>query len=213
MRCLIGKIRIFAHALTTDIKTTDYYKGMKKKILFIVGSLRKESFNGKLAETAERLIAGRAAVEYLDYSDVPLMNQDIEFPAPESVTRVRGKVAEADAIWIFSPEYNYSYPGLLKNLIDWLSRPLVPGDSLTPLVITGKKIAMSGAGGMAATANCREKLTELLTLPYIRADIMAEPQTGIELNMEAWTEGRMVLTEAQLSALKLQADAFLDYIE
>lgn len=184
-----------------------------KKILFIIGSLRKESFNRKLAGTVEQMLAGRAMVEYLDYSKVPLMNQDIEFPAPEAVTSVRGKVADADALWIFSPEYNYSYPGHLKNLIDWLSRPLVPGDSQTPLAINGKKTALSGAGGAAATAKCREKLTELLTLPFIRADVMEKPQTGIQLNMEAWTEGKMVLTDMQMASLRLQVDAFLDYIE
>lgn len=183
-----------------------------KKLLFIIGSLRKESFNRKLAEEAEQMIAGRASVEYLDYADVPLMNQDIEFPAPEAVRRVREKVAEADALWIFSPEYNYSYPGHLKNLIDWLSRPLVAGDRKTPLAINDKKVALSGAGGAAATAKCREKLTELLTLPFIHADVMKEPQTGIQLNMEAWTEGRMILTEAQKENLRWQVDAFLEYI-
>ena len=183
-----------------------------KKILFIIGSLRKESFNKKLAEEVEQMLAGRATVEYLDYSDVPLMNQDIEFPAPEAVKRVREKVAEADALWIFSPEYNYSYPGHLKNLIDWLSRPLVAGDRQTPLAINGKKVALSGAGGASAPAKCREKLAELLTLPFIHAEVMTEPQTGIQLNMEAWTEGRMILTEAQRSSLKRQVDAFIDYI-
>lgn len=184
-----------------------------KKILFIIGSLRKESFNRKLAEVAGQLIANRAEIEYLDYSALPPINQDIEFPAPESVTQVRGKVAEADALWIFSPEYNYSYPGHLKNLIDWLSRPLVQGGKPAPLAINGKKIALSGAGGAAATAKCREKLTELLTLPFINADVMTEPQTGIRLNIEAWTEGRMVLTEVQMETLKSQVDTFLAYIE
>ena len=91
-----------------------------KKILFIIGSLRKESFNKKLAEEVEQMIGERAIVEYLDYSDVPPMNQDIEFPAPEAVKRVRDRVAETNALWIFSPEYNYSYPGHLKNLFDSL---------------------------------------------------------------------------------------------
>ena len=76
------------------------------KILFIIGSLRKESFNKKLAKEVEEMLDGRATVEYLDYSDVPLMNQDIEFPAPEAVKRVRERVAEADALWIFSPVMN-----------------------------------------------------------------------------------------------------------
>ena len=63
-----------------------------KKILFIIGSLRKESFNKKLAKEVEEMLDGRATVEYLDYSDVPLMNQDIEFPAPEAVKRDRKSV-------------------------------------------------------------------------------------------------------------------------
>lgn len=183
-----------------------------KKILFIIGSLRKGSFNLTLAQEAEKLIAGRASVEYLDYKDVPLMNQDIEYPAPEAVTRVRSKVAEADGLWIFTPEYNFSYPGHLKNLIDWLSRPLVPNDRQTPPAITGKPVTLSGAGGGAATAKCREKLAELLTLPYLGAKLMAEPQTGVILGMEAWTEGRMVLTEQQAEDLKAQVEAFLKFI-
>ena len=101
----------------------------------------------------------------------------------------------------------------MKNLIDWLSRPLVAGDRQTPLAINGKKVALSGAGGGVATAKCREKLIELLTLPFIRADVMMEPQTGIQLNMEAWTEGRMLLTEEQMTNLRLQVDAFLEYIK
>jgi len=183
-----------------------------KKILFIIGSLRKESFNKKLAEEAEKMIDGRALVEYLDYTDVPLLNQDTEYPTPAAVARVRQQVAEADALWIFSPEYNSSYPGHLKNLLDWLSRPQEPGDRQTPLVIYGKKVALSGAGGMAGTAHCREKITELLTLPFIHADVMADPQTGIQLNDEAWTEGHMILSETQKVNLKHQVNAFLDYL-
>ena len=183
-----------------------------KKILFIIGSLRKESCDKKRADKVEQMLAGRATVEYLDYSEMPLMNQDIEYPAPEAVQRVRAKVAKADALWIFSPEYNYSYPGHLKNLIDWLSRPLVPGDRQTPRAINGKKVTLSGAGGASGTAKCREKLTELLTLPFIHADVMQQPQAGIQLNMEAWSEGRMRLTESQKEILGMQAEAFLEYI-
>ena len=180
-----------------------------KKILFIIGSLRKESFNRQLALEAEKMIGSQAEVTYLDYSDVPLINQDIEFPEPEAVGRLRATVKEADGIWVFTPEYNFSYPGHVKNLFDWLSRPLVAGDYETPTVINGKKIALTGAGGKMATAKCREKLTELLT--FLKADVM-EQQTGIVLNLEAWTEGRMILTEEQIASLKAQTDAFLKFI-
>lgn len=73
-------------------------------------------------------------------------------------------------------------------------------------------MALSGAEGASATARCREKLTELLTLPFIGAEVMTEPQTGVQLNREAWTEGRMILTEEQTSLLKSQVDAFINFI-
>lgn len=180
-----------------------------KTILFIIGSLRKDSFNRQLAQEAEKTIGTRAKVTYLNYSDVPLINQDIEFPEPEAVGRLRAAVKEADGIWVFTPEYNFSYPGHVKNLFDWLSRPLVAGDYETPTVINGKKVALSGAGGKMATAKCREKLTELLT--FIKADV-TEPQMGIVLNMEAWTEGRMILSDEQKASLREQAEAFLKII-
>lgn len=180
-----------------------------KKILFIVGSLREGSFNRQLAREAELMIGTRAEVTYLDYTDVPLINQDIEFPEPMAVARLRAAVREADALWVFTPEYNFSYPGHVKNLFDWLSRPLVAGDYETPTVINGKRVTLSGAGGKMATAKCREKLTELLT--FIKADVM-EHQTGIALNVEAWTEGRMILSDIQKAALKEQTEAFLRFI-
>ena len=182
-----------------------------KNILFIVGSLRKDSFNRQLAAEAEKYLAGQAAVSYLDYTDVPFINQDLEHPAPATVTRLRETVAKADGIWIFTPEYNFSYPGHVKNLLDWLSRPVVANDYATPTVINGKKLALSGAGGQMATGKCREKLTELLA--FIKADVMTEPQTGVVLNAEAWTEGRMILTDEQRAALKEQAEAFVKYLE
>ena len=88
-----------------------------KKVLMIVGSLRKESFNLQLAKLAEEMLKDKVQVSILYYADLPFMNQDMEFPAPESVARVRQEVLAADGIWIFSPEYNYQIPGVLKNLL------------------------------------------------------------------------------------------------
>ena len=81
-----------------------------KKIVFIVGSLREKSFNGSLAKLAETALQGKAEIEYIKADAVPFLNQDIEFPAPESVARVRNIIKEADALWIFSPEYNTISP-------------------------------------------------------------------------------------------------------
>ena len=177
-----------------------------KKILFIIGSLRTKSFNRQLANEAKVIIGNRAEVLELDYSDLPLLNQDIEQPEPALVARIRKTIGEADAIWIFTPEYNFSYPGHLKNLLDWLSRPVIPLDYATPTCINGKRIAISGAGGKAATANCRAKLTELLT--FIKAEVLPE-QTGFAVPAEAWGTDVLILTDEQKAELKAQADKLI----
>ena len=177
-----------------------------KNILFIIGSLRAKSFNRQLANMAKEIIGERAKVSELDYSDLPLINQDLEQPEPAAVARIRKAVGEADMLWVFTPEYNFSYPGHLKNLFDWLSRPVKPLDYATPTCINGKRVAISGTGGKAATAHCRAKLTELLT--FIKAEVLPE-QTGIAVPAEAWGTDVLTLTEEQIAQLKAQADAML----
>lgn len=177
-----------------------------KKILFVVGSLRTNSFNRQVANVAKEIIGNRAEVQELDYSDLPLLSQDIEQPELEVVARIRKTVAEADGLWIFTPEYNMSYPGHLKNLLDWLSRPVKPMDYGTPTCINGKRVAISGAGGKAATADCRKKLTELLS--FLKADVMPE-QVGIAVPAEAWGTDELILTDEQKNELKAQADALI----
>ena len=178
-----------------------------KKILFVIGSLREKSFNRQVANVAKELIGKQAEVQKLDYSDLPLLNQDIEQPELEAVARIRKTVSDADGLWIFTPEYNMSYPGHLKNLLDWLSRPVKPMDYGTPTCINGKRVAISGAGGKAATANCRAKLTELLT--FMKAEVLPE-QVGIAVPAEAWGTDVLTLTDEQKAELKALAEALLN---
>ena len=182
-----------------------------KKVLFIVGSLRKESFNRQLAEKAEKLMAEKAEVAYLNYSDVPFMNQDVEFPAPESVKRAREEVINADALWFFTPEYNYSYPGVLKNLLDWLSRPLTPGGAREKSAIAGKSAAISSAAGRSGGAGARTKLGELLECIFVNP-IECE-QTGVAMSAETFRTGSLVLNPEQQASLKAQAEALLKAAE
>ena len=177
-----------------------------KRVLFIIGSLRAKSFNRQVANVAKEIIGNRAEVQELDYRDLPLLNQDIEQPEPVAVARIRKALSEADALWIFTPEYNMSYPGHLKNLLDWMSRPVKPMDYGTPTCINGKRVAISGAGGKAATADCRAKLTELLT--FMKAEVLPE-QVGIAVPGEAWGTDVLVLTDEQKAQLKALADALV----
>ena len=168
--------------------------------------MRAKSFNRQLAKAAKEIIGSRAEVSALDYSDLPLLNQDIESPEPAAVARIRKAVREADALWIFTPEYNGSYPGHLKNLLDWLSRPVISMDYATPTCISGKRVALSGAGGKAATANCRAKLTELLS--FMKADVLPV-QVGIALTPDAWKTDILALTDEQMAQLAALAEALI----
>ena len=229
-----------------------------KHIVFIIGSLRKDSFNRQLAMVAESLLKDRFVISYLDFENIPYFNQDLESSivnsqqstdnsqcsksAPESkssfhrsedgeleagcrcfadspveaygrmsLSIIRQQILDCDGIWVFTPEYNRSYPGLLKNLFDWLSRPMDISNPTNATAVQGKKITVSGAGGNNKTASCREKLNELLH--FIKMDVMTEPQTGIALGKEAWTNGVFKLTDEQLSELKMQAERFVEFLE
>lgn len=180
------------------------------KILAVVGSLRKESFNRQLAEAAREAVGDRAEFELLDYADVPLMNQDIEYPAPESVGRVREKVLAADGIWFFTPEYNHFFPGVLKNLIDWLSRPV--SDS-QPQVLAHKPAAISGiTPGMSGTGIAQDHLVTLIS--FLNMQVMNVPRLTIPNALQQLSgEGRLSLSSASRPFLEKQAEAFLRFVE
>ncbi|MGI6074860.1 MAG: NADPH-dependent FMN reductase [Pyramidobacter sp.] len=179
-------------------------------ILFIIGSLRKNSFNRQLATVISSELAGKATFSTLQFDDIPYMNQDIEWPTPEAIHRVRQDVAAADGVWIVTPEYNSNFPGLLKNLLDWLSRPTVQG-SYKSAAMYGKKVTVSGAGGRNATAGSRARLTELLKV--MRADVMPGEGVGIAVNPDAFKTDKVVFTDEQRRLLHNQAEAFLAFLQ
>ena len=98
------------------------------KIGAIVGSLRKKSANRVLFEKLQALMPAGVEVYEIRTDDIGLFNQDNEFPTPDNILRLRDEFSRADGVWLFTPEYNHSYPAHVKNIIDWLSRPLAgPG--------------------------------------------------------------------------------------
>lgn len=181
-----------------------------KKVLMIVGSLRRDSFNHQLAKQAEAMLFGKVEVRFLQFADLPFMNQDLEFPAPESVARVRQAVQEADGIWIFSPEYNYQIPGVLKNLLDWLSRPLAPNDWARGSAVKGKPVTVSGVAGKSGAAGVRKQLSALLEIMSMK--LIGGQGCGVALDAEAFRSGVLNLSEENLAAVKAQAEAFLEAI-
>ena len=181
------------------------------KIVFIIGSLRRKSFNRSLAERAAGFIGDRAEISFLEYADIPYMNQDIEHPAPEAVQKVRDEIMSADGLWIFSPEYNFSIPGVLKNLLDWLSRPLMPADPQRITAVTDMPVTFSGVGGRMATANARKRLSELAIFMKMRQ--MPGEEAGISLPAEAFASDSYTLSAEEEQKLRNQAEGFLEFIK
>ena len=181
-----------------------------KKVLMIVGSLRKNSFNMQLAGYVEEMLSEKAQVGFMDYAELPFMNQDIEFPAPDSVAKARQEIMDADGIWIFSPEYNYQIPGVLKNLLDWLSRPLVQNDWERGSAVKGKVVTVSGVAGKSGAAGVRKNLSMLLEA--MRMKLVAGMGTGVALDAEAFASGILNLSEENKALLRKQMEEFLNAI-
>ena len=118
------------------------------RVLAISGSLRRESHNTKLLRAASEVLPQSALLEFFDgLADVPPYNEDDDVdPAPPAVQRLRAAIAGADAVLIATPEYNASIPGVLKNALDWASRPF-PGNAFQgkPVAVIGASTSMFGA--------------------------------------------------------------------
>ncbi len=142
------------------------------KIVGLSGSLRKGSYNSAALRAAEALAPEGAVIEIAEIGDLPLYNDDVRaagYPGP--VERLRRQIAEADAVLFVTPEYNYSVSGVLKNAIDWASRP--PNQPFD-----GKPVAIMGAsGGLFGTARAQYHLRQMLI--FLNAYPVNKPEVMI----------------------------------
>jgi NAD(P)H-dependent FMN reductase len=144
------------------------------KIVGIAGSLRKASFNASLLRAFAELAPKDVTVEIESIRDIPLYDGDLEAEKgiPPAAAALKDKIASADGLLIVTPEYNASIPGVLKNAIDWLSRP--PAD--IPRVFGSRPVAIAGASpGRFGTL-----LSQTAWLPVLRT-LGTEPWFGKKL--------------------------------
>ena len=139
-------------------------------ILGFAGSLRKDSYNRALLQAALEFVPKDTKLEIFDLNGIPLFSQDLESSVPEKVQEFKRKIKAADAILIVTPEYNYSMPGVLKNAIDWASRP--HGDNS----FENKPVAIMSAstgilGGARAQYHLRQSLVFLNMFPVNKPEI------------------------------------------
>jgi chromate reductase len=166
------------------------------KVLGISGSLRRDSYNhALLREAAERLPAGAEMVEFERLREIPPYDADLEAEAtPEAVAELRQAMREADAVLVATPEYNHSIPGVLKNALDWASRPA--GQS----ALTGKPAAVIGAstgmfGAVWAQAETRKVLGAL-------GGRVVEAELPVARAADLYREGHLELSPEQSHQLE-----------
>jgi chromate reductase len=140
------------------------------RVVGIAGSLRRGSLNRALIQAAVELAPVALEIVPHGLSDVPLYNGDVEAAGvPQGVYELRVAVRKADAILIATPEYNHSVPGVLKNAIDWLSRPSI--DS----ALNRKPCGIVGASpGMTGTARAQSQLRQALVFTHTYAMLRPE---------------------------------------
>jgi len=144
------------------------------KIAVVVGSIRKESFNARLAEGLSRLAPSNFTFSKLRIDDLPLYNQDDDGNQAEAVKRLKSEIAAADAVLFVTPEYNRSMPGVLKNAIDHASRPY--GQNAW----AGKPAGVVGASiGSIGTALSQQHLRNVLA--YLDMPTMGQPEAFIHV--------------------------------
>jgi chromate reductase, NAD(P)H dehydrogenase (quinone) len=144
----------------------------KYKIAVIVGSLRKDSFNRKLANAIAKLAPPEFSFKQVQISDLPLYNQDDDANQAESVKRLKNEIMDAQGLLFVTPEYNRSIPGVLKNAIDHASRPY--GQN----VWVGKPAGLIGASiGVIGTAMAQQHLRNVLA--FLDVPILSQPEAFI----------------------------------
>ncbi|CAN5378856.1 NAD(P)H-dependent oxidoreductase [soil metagenome] len=142
------------------------------QIAVIVGSLRNDSFNRKLADAIIKLAPAEFSFEHLEIGDLPLYNQDDDASPADSVKRLKSAIAGAGGLLFVTPEYNRSIPGVLKNALDHASRPY--GQSAW----AGKPAGVLGASvGAMGTAMAQQHLRNILT--YLDVPTLSQPEAFI----------------------------------
>jgi chromate reductase len=172
------------------------------RVLGFAGSLRAGSYNRALLRSAQELAPAGLAIEIYESIDLPLYNGDVEARGdPEPVAAFKAAVRQADAILIATPEYNYGVPGVLKNAIDWASRP--PGEA--PL--GGKLAGIIGAStGIVGSARAQLQLRQAFT--FTNTVAMLQPEVLVSRAHEKFDGAGRLTDEATRTFLQQYLETF-----
>lgn len=177
----------------------------KYKIAVIVGSLRKESFNRKMARELIAMAPDTLSMEILEIGDLPLYSEDLDSSPPDSWKRLRQQVRDADGVLFLTPEYNRSVPGVLKNAIDIASRPYgqnswdgKPGGVMS--------VSISPLGAFGANHHLRQSLV------FVNVPCMQQPEGYISDAGDLFDEQGKVKNVSTREFSQTFINAFADWV-
>lgn len=180
---------------------------MAKDIVVLVGSLRKESFNRKMANTLSELAPASLKLEIVEIGQLPLYNQDLDTDSPPQAWReFRDRVRKADGVLFVTPEYNRSVPAVLKNAIDVGSRPY--GQSVwekKPAAVVS--VSPSAVGGFGANHHLRQSLV------FLDMPAMQQPEAYIGGADKLWDASGKLTNDGTRDYLTKVMAAFAQWVE
>jgi len=174
------------------------------KILGIAGSLRSDSYNRAALVAAQGLLEDGVTLELFDLEGLPLFNQDKEGQPEPRVVEFKKRIRDADAILFSTPEYNYSMPGVLKNAIDWASRP--PAQPFD-----GKPIAIMGAS-VGAMGSVRAQYHLRQCFVFLNGAVMSRPEVMIPAVGQKFDAEGVLTDEATRGFIAAHLAAFKAWI-
>ena len=177
------------------------------RVAGIAGSLRKASYNRSLLRAAQQVAPERLRIEIHELDAVPLFNEDVEAAGvPPGVAGLRQAIADADGLLIATPEYNHGVPGVMKNAIDWLSRP--PRAS----VLSGKPAAILGASpGMTGSARGQSQLRQAFV--FTNTPAMLQPEILVARAHEKFDDQGRLTDERTRQFLGQFLERFVEWID
>lgn len=175
------------------------------KIGVLVGSLRMDSFNRRLARAVEKLAPDDFAFRHIQINDQPLYSQDFDAAYPAVATRLKKDVESVDGVLFVTPEYNRSIPGVLKNAIDIASRPWGTNS------FAGKPAAVIGTSiGATGTAMAQQHLRNVLA--YLDMPTLAQPEVFIRFQDELISDDGTIANDGTKKFLQGFVDNYVAWV-
>lgn len=176
------------------------------KIVAIVGSLRKESYNRKIAKFMKDRYKGNLDIEILPIDNLPLFSEDIEKDPPIAVVDFKSKVKESEGVLFVTPEYNHSIPGVLKNALDWCSR-------VDRVMVNKPTFIVGASNGNVGTARCQSHLRQVLNSGGIAAIDLQGNQVLIENVQDKFDETGNFIDERTIKYLDKVVNNYIKWAE